>query len=114
MNVHSLKCLCSLLITAVLLDNSLVCVNVLMLYLLRLRRMNLYIILLVCWLGIATTMGSEGFYNIAHMTNNKESVIWAVEKGANSVEIDLKFDEEGVPLKFHHGFPCDCSCMCPM
>ncbi|XP_057296966.1 dermonecrotic toxin StSicTox-betaIB1i-like [Hydractinia symbiolongicarpus] len=75
--------------------------------------MELYTLLILCWCCTKATQGAEGFYNIAHMTNNKDSVLWAVEKGANSVEIDLKFDENGVPLKFYHGSPCDCSCMCP-
>jgi hypothetical protein len=33
----------------------------------------------------------RGFYNIAHMTNTPGSVDWALEKGANGVEIDLTF-----------------------
>lgn len=56
--------------------------------------------------------GSEGFYNIAHMCNNVETIHWAVREGANALEMDLKFDMEGNPVKFSHGFPCDCTCKC--
>lgn len=47
---------------------------------------------------------------IAHMVNTPNSIRWALGQGANSIEIDLKFDGTR-PSKFHHGFPCDCSCL---
>lgn len=47
---------------------------------------------------------------IAHMVNTPNSIRWALDQGANSIEIDLKFDGTR-PSKFHHGFPCDCSCL---
>ncbi|KAK4022452.1 hypothetical protein OUZ56_007916 [Daphnia magna] len=46
---------------------------------------------------------------IAHMVNTPNSIRWALDQGANGIEIDLKF-EGNDPSKFHHGFPCDCSC----
>ena len=55
---------------------------------------------------------SRGFYNIAHMTNNIPSIDWAMEQGANSIEIDLQFKDDGTPYKFFHSSTCDCSCMC--
>lgn len=55
----------------------------------------------------------NGFYNIAHMTNTIESVRWAMEKGANSVEVDLQFHDDGTPYEIFHVNPCDCTCMCP-
>lgn len=48
-------------------------------------------------------------YNIAHMTNSGGGLKWAVSVGANAVEADLRFDENGTPTIFKHGFPCDCS-----
>lgn len=44
------------------------------------------------------------FYNIAHMTNNIESVKWAIRNGANAVELDYFCSE------FTHGIFCDCFC----
>ncbi|XP_066922651.1 dermonecrotic toxin LiSicTox-betaID1-like [Clytia hemisphaerica] len=53
-----------------------------------------------------------GFYNIAHMTNNIPSIDWAIQKGANAIEIDLQFKGDGTPYRFFHSSTCDCSCMC--
>lgn len=46
---------------------------------------------------------------IAHMVNTPNSIRWALAQGANGIEIDLKFDDSH-PGRFHHGFPCDCTC----
>lgn len=47
---------------------------------------------------------------IAHMINTPRAIRWALEQGANGIEIDLQF--EGTrPIQFHHGFPCDCTCL---
>ena len=47
---------------------------------------------------------------IAHTVNTPEMILWALKEGANGIEIDLKFN--GVyPEMFHHGAPCDCSCL---
>ncbi|KAI9555133.1 hypothetical protein GHT06_017648 [Daphnia sinensis] len=46
---------------------------------------------------------------IAHMVNTPNSIRWALDEGANGIEIDLKFEGNN-PSQFHHGFPCDCSC----
>ena len=36
---------------------------------------------------------------------------WALEAGANAIEMDLQFDKRtGQPTDFHHGSPCDCTC----
>lgn len=63
---------------------------------------------------IIVILGEEGFYNIAHMTNNKESVKWAMEQGANAVEVDLQFRDDGTPYQFFHSSICDCVCMCAL
>jgi hypothetical protein len=49
-------------------------------------------------------------FAIAHMANTRAAVDSAVAHGANAVEIDLKFDDQGQPTVFHHGRPCDCLC----
>ena len=51
-----------------------------------------------------------GFFNIGHMANTKNAVDYVVKNGGNGVEIDLRFNSEGVPNRFRHGVPCDCSC----
>lgn len=47
---------------------------------------------------------------IAHMVNTPTSVRWALEQGANGIELDLKFSGTH-PSRFHHGIFCDCSCL---
>lgn len=45
------------------------------------------------------------------MTNTPTAVKWAVQQGANAVELDWTFDSStGHPSKVYHGFPCDCTC----
>lgn len=51
---------------------------------------------------------------IAHMVNTPGSVRWALNEGANGVEIDLRFNGTD-PYIFRHsisGEACDCSCFC--
>jgi len=53
------------------------------------------------------------YYNIAHMTNTPKAVRWALDGGANGVEIDLQFEPSGAPTEFKHSRglePCDCTC----
>ena len=55
-------------------------------------------------------MASPQVTVIAHMTNTPNAIRWALEQGANGIEIDLKFDGTH-PSQFHHGAHCDCSCL---
>lgn len=57
----------------------------------------------------ALTRANE-FYAVAHMTNTLRSVQWAVQQGANGLEMDLQFNDDGTPKEFRHGGFCDCSC----
>jgi|GEM_PF-2793004 len=57
----------------------------------------------------ALTRANE-FYAVAHMTNTLRSVQWAVQQGANGLEMDLRFNDDGTPKEFRHGGFCDCSC----
>lgn len=50
------------------------------------------------------------FYIIAHMANSKAAVDWAVSEGANAIENDLNFDDNGNPAYFEHPSICDCIC----
>jgi hypothetical protein len=55
-------------------------------------------------------MASPKVSVIAHMINTPNAVRWALNQGANGIEIDLMF--EGTrPSVFYHGFPCDCTCL---
>lgn len=47
----------------------------------------------------------------AHMVNTTNAVAWAMGKGVNGVEMDLRFDAGGNPTEFRHGGVCDCSCV---
>jgi len=57
--------------------------------------------------GAATT---GPFYVVAHMANTLAAVDWALEQGANALEMDLHFDSSGMPELFNHGGICDCTC----
>jgi YVTN family beta-propeller protein len=54
---------------------------------------------------------SDDFFVIGHMTNSPSLVDWAIGQGANALEMDLRFDANGVPQNFNHGGFCDCSCL---
>lgn len=47
------------------------------------------------------------FYLMGHMTNNVDEVKKFVSAGANAVEIDIQFTEDGLLDKVFHGMPCD-------
>jgi hypothetical protein len=65
-------------------------------------------LLLVC---LTAPVASEGkLYVIAHMANTRTAVDWAVGRGANAVELDLRFDDQGKETVFQHGGRCDCLC----
>jgi hypothetical protein len=78
----------------------------------ELKRAIGWLVSMVCISGASA--GEETcenqFYAIAHMTNLIKSVEWALEQGANGIEMDLNFDDSTTPTRFHHGLPCDCSC----
>ncbi len=60
---------------------------------------------------VAASVLQQPFYNIAHMTNTKAAVDWAVGQGANGVEMDLRYNQDGEPSSFRHEGVCDCSCV---
>ena len=59
--------------------------------------------------ALETYDDADDFYVIAHMTNTPSAARWAIEAGANAIEIDLRFDD-GTPTSFVHGGICDCIC----
>ncbi|CAF4720542.1 unnamed protein product [Rotaria sp. Silwood1] len=44
------------------------------------------------------------------MANSGPSLDWAISQGANAIESDLHFDNNGNPTHFDHGGICDCIC----
>ena len=48
------------------------------------------------------------FYLIGHMCNSIDEVKQFVSSGANSVEVDIQFTEDGLLDMVYHGLPCDC------
>jgi hypothetical protein len=48
------------------------------------------------------------YYNIAHAVNHSKYIDWAVSNGANGIEADLRFTDNGDVLKFQHGTICEC------
>ena len=56
-----------------------------------------------------TSAKTQPKYLIAHMTNSVKTVNWAMRQGANALEADLSFNKAGVPNRFFHGAPCDCT-----
>ena len=53
---------------------------------------------------------SDPFYVIAHMINTQSAVDWALSQGANAIESDLQFDDNGNPTVTENGGVCDCAC----
>ena len=46
---------------------------------------------------------------VVHATNNPRAIEWADSLGANGVELDVHYNESGIPSYVNHGAPCDCS-----
>ncbi|XP_037278113.2 dermonecrotic toxin LspaSicTox-alphaIA1i [Rhipicephalus microplus] len=48
------------------------------------------------------------FYVIGHMVNSLDEVDDFIEMGANALEVDIEFANNGTVLGTFHGAPCDC------
>jgi glycerophosphoryl diester phosphodiesterase len=87
---------------------------ILVLRLITMKHENLSFLLFILLLPFLIKVGGEKtkdpFYLIAHMANNRASLDWAVSNGANAIENDLQFSNDGEPTIFEHGSPCDCVC----
>nr|WCA46688.1 phospholipase D1 ScoTox-betaI isoform X5 [Hemiscorpius lepturus] len=53
-------------------------------------------------------------WNIGHMANSKYEITKFLELGANGVEADISFNDDGKALWTFHGWPCDCGRNCTM
>lgn len=56
----------------------------------------------------ATTSHRRPFYVIGHMVNSLEEVDDFLENGANALEVDIEFADDGTVVGTFHGAPCDC------
>lgn len=52
------------------------------------------------------------FFIVGHMVNSIAQVSQFVESGANAIESDVEFGENGTALRTYHGLPCDCLRRC--
>ncbi|XP_075559234.1 dermonecrotic toxin SPH-like isoform X1 [Dermacentor variabilis] len=48
------------------------------------------------------------FFIIGHMANSIADAETLMTKGANSLEVDVRFASNGTASRAYHGFPCDC------
>ncbi|XP_046844854.1 dermonecrotic toxin LiSicTox-betaID1-like [Xenia sp. Carnegie-2017] len=46
------------------------------------------------------------------MVNAVSQIDTWLKYGANALEVDVQFDEDGTPKKFYHGWPCDFGRLC--
>ncbi|KAK8786967.1 hypothetical protein V5799_023256 [Amblyomma americanum] len=79
------------------------------------RRIGSYgaaILALALLSGLAAAMERRPVYNIAHMVNSIAKFDEAMEGGANSVEADVTFADNGTVTRLFHGVPCDCFRAC--
>ncbi|XP_049522896.1 dermonecrotic toxin SPH isoform X3 [Dermacentor silvarum] len=52
------------------------------------------------------------FFIIGHMANSLSDADMLMTKGANSLEVDVRFTSNGTASRVYHGFPCDCLRKC--
>ena len=67
------------------------------------------------WLGWALVnlnIAQRPFYNIAHMVNSIGDIKYYLDQGANAIEADVSFSDNGTALSTYHGYPCDCFRIC--
>jgi len=50
------------------------------------------------------------YFAMAHMANSMQAIDWAIEEGANAVEIDVGFDNDMYVQHNKPGGICDCTC----
>jgi glycerophosphoryl diester phosphodiesterase len=67
-----------------------------------------FLLAFICVKVMQAEKTKDPFYIIAHMANNVNSLKWAVSQGANAIENDFQFNDDGQPTVVEHGDPCDC------
>ncbi|CAG2119478.1 unnamed protein product [Medioppia subpectinata] len=72
---------------------------------------QIYVLILFVKCNIRQTSAyydKRPFYNIAHMVNSIREVDHYVSLGANAIESDVTFINNGSAVFTYHGYPCDC------
>lgn len=70
------------------------------------------VVILTIALRNAAAIDRRPVYNIAHMVNSVAKLDEAMADGANSVEADVSFADNGTATRLFHGVPCDCFRAC--
>ena len=73
---------------------------------------SVYLVLGFSFGMVNRVISSRPVYNIAHMVNAVKQIDQWLGKGANALEVDVKFAYNGTPNRFHHGIPCDVGRVC--
>ncbi|XP_044167274.1 dermonecrotic toxin LlSicTox-alphaIII3i-like [Acropora millepora] len=68
---------------------------------------SVYLVLGFSFGMVNCVISSRPVYNIAHMVNAVKQIDEWLGYGANALEVDVTFADDGTPARFYHGKPCD-------
>ena len=68
---------------------------------------SVYLVLGFSFGMVNRVISSRPVYNIAHMVNAVTQIDEWLGDGANALEVDVTFADDGTPEYFYHGIPCD-------
>lgn len=68
---------------------------------------SVYLVLGFSFGMVNRVISSRPVYNIAHMVNAVKQIDEWLGYGANALEVDVTFADDGTPVYFYHGKPCD-------
>ncbi|XP_067040683.1 dermonecrotic toxin LlSicTox-alphaIII3i-like [Acropora muricata] len=68
---------------------------------------SVYLVLGFSFGMVNRVISSRPVYNIAHMVNAVKQIDEWLGYGANALEVDVTFADDGTPARFYHGKPCD-------
>lgn len=68
---------------------------------------SVYLVLGFSFGMVNRVISSRPVYNIAHMVNAVNQIDEWLGYGANALEVDVTFADDGTPMYFYHGKPCD-------
>lgn len=71
-------------------------------------RLRTATILLLFCISTASGQLERPFFIIAHMVNSIKEVDQYLRLGANAIEADVTFSNDGTAKQTYHGSPCDC------
>ena len=68
---------------------------------------SVYLVLGFSFGMVNRVISSRPVYNLAHMVNAVKQIDEWLGYGANALEVDVTFADDGTPTRFYHGKPCD-------